>query len=92
MQAALYGQRQAQYRSQLNSFTQKIDSLQVQLVRAQGDVKAFTQRLAIAAEVESKRKELERLQVGSQMNRLMAEDLRVEMQRNLADATGAADT
>jgi HlyD family type I secretion membrane fusion protein len=91
VQAALYGQRQAQYRSQLNSFTQKIDSLQVQLVRAQGDVKAFTQRLAIAAEVESKRKELERLQVGSQMNRLMAEDLRVEMQRNLADATGAAD-
>src|SRR6516162_5423714 len=40
VQAALYGQRQAQYRSQLNSFTQKIDSLQVQLVRAQGDVKA----------------------------------------------------
>ena len=91
VQAALYGQRQAQYRSQIDSFTQRIDGLQAQLVRAQGDVKAFSQRLAIAAEVESKRKELERLQIGSQMNRLLAEDLRVEMERNLADAASQAE-
>jgi len=91
VQAALYGQRQAQYRSQIDSYTQRINGLQAQLMRAQGDVKAFSQRLAIAAEVEAKRKELERLQIGSQMNRLLAEDLRVEMQRNLADATSAAE-
>ncbi|MBV8190882.1 MAG: HlyD family type I secretion periplasmic adaptor subunit [Alphaproteobacteria bacterium] len=91
VQAALYGQRQAQYRAQIDSYTQRISGLQAQLVRAQGDVKAFTQRLAIAAEVEAKRKELERLQVGSQMNRLMAEDLRLEIERNLADSTGAAE-
>src|SRR5262245_17853102 len=57
VQAALYGQRQAQYRAQVDSFTQRINSLQAQLARAQGDVKAFGQRLAIAAEVETKRKE-----------------------------------
>lgn len=90
VQVALYGQRQAQYRSQIDSYTQRTGSLQAQLVRAQGDVKAFTLRLGIAGEVEQKRKELERLQVGSQMNRLIAEDLRVEMQRNLSDASGAA--
>lgn len=91
VQVALYGQRQAQYRSQIDSYTQRIGGLQAQLARAQSDVKAFTHRLGIAREVELKRKELERLQVGSQMNRLLAEDLRVEMQRTLSDATGAAE-
>lgn len=91
VQVALYGQRQAQYRSQIESYAQKISGLQAQLSRAQSDVKAFTARLGIAGQVEAKRKELEKLQVGSQMNRLIAEDLRVEMQRNLSDATGAAE-
>ena len=91
VQAAMYGQRQALYRSQLESYTQKISSLQAQLTRAQGDIKAFTQRLEIAADIEARRKELERLQVGSLMNRLVAQDQRVEMQRNLSDATSAAE-
>src|SRR5713101_333680 len=91
VQAAMYGQRHAQYRSQIESYTQKISSLEAQLTRAQGDVKAFTERVAIAAEIEWKRKELERLQVGSQMNRLGAQDQRIEMQRNLTDAAGAAE-
>ena len=88
---AIYGQRQAQYRSQIESYTQKIRSLQAQLSRAQSDVKAFTERTEIAAEIESKRRELERMQAGSQMNRLAAQDQRIEMQRNLTDATGAAE-
>jgi HlyD family type I secretion membrane fusion protein len=91
VQAAMYGQRQALYRSQLESYTQKISSLQAQITRAQGDIKAFTERLEIAADIESRRKELERLQVGSLMNRLSAQDQRVEMQRNLSDATAAAE-
>jgi hemolysin D len=91
VQAAMYGQRHAQYRSQIESYTQKISSLEAQLTRAQGDVKAFTERVAIASEIEAKRRELERLQVGSQMNRLGAQDQRIEMQRNLTDATGAAE-
>jgi membrane fusion protein, hemolysin D len=91
VQAAMYGQRQALYRSQLESYTQKISSLQAQLTRAQGDIKAFTERLEIAADIEARRKELERLQVGSLMNRLVAQDQRVEMQRNLSDATSAAE-
>ncbi|WP_262300346.1 HlyD family type I secretion periplasmic adaptor subunit [Microvirga sesbaniae] len=91
VQAALYGQRQAQYRSLVEGYTQKINSVQAQLTRAEGDVKAYTERLAIASELESKRRELERLQVGSQMNRLVAQDQRIEMARNLTDATGNAE-
>jgi HlyD family type I secretion membrane fusion protein len=91
VQAAIYGQRQAQYRAQVESYSQKISSLQAQLTQAQGDVKAFTERLTIAAELEAKRQELERLQVGSQMNRLIAQDQRIEMQRNLTNAAGEAE-
>jgi HlyD family type I secretion membrane fusion protein len=91
VQVALYGQRQAQYRAQIDSYVQRISGLQAQLLRAQADVAGFTSRLGIAGELERKRKELERLQVGSQMNRLLAEDIRVEMQRNLSNASAAVE-
>jgi len=89
VQAALYGQRQAQYRAQIESDTQRINSLQAQLTSSQGDVKAFTERLGIASDIEDKRRELERLQVGSLMDRLRSQDTRIEIQRNLTDANGA---
>ena len=41
--------------------------------------------------LELKRREFERLQVGSQMNRMVAEDQRIEMERNLTQAKGAAE-
>jgi HlyD family type I secretion membrane fusion protein len=91
LQVAIYGQRQAQYGYQIEGYNQKISGLQAQLTRAEHDVKAFSERAQIASVIESKRRELERLQVGSLMNRLVAEDQRIEMQRNLTDATGAAE-
>ena len=91
VQAAIYGERHAQYRSQIESYTQRIDSLREQITRAQSSIKAFTERRDIAADIESRRRELERLQVGSLMNRLSAQDQRVEMERNLNDATGTAE-
>lgn len=91
LQVAMYGQRQAQYRYQIESYNQKLSGLQAQITRAEHDVAAFGQRHRIASVLESKRRELERLQVGSQVNRLIAEDQAIEMQRNLTDATGAAE-
>src|SRR5262249_39753487 len=61
------------------------------LTKAEGDVKAFTERLEIAADLEARRRELERLQVGSLMDRLRSQDVRIEINRNLTDATGAAE-
>jgi HlyD family type I secretion membrane fusion protein len=91
LQVAMYGQRQAQYRYQIESYNQKLSGLQAQVTRAEHDVEAFGQRHQIASVLESKRRELERLQVGSQVNRLIAQDQAIEMQRNLTDATGAAE-
>ena len=91
LQVAIFGQRQAQYRYQMESYNQKISGLQAQLIRSEHDVKAFSERVQIASVLESKRRELERLQVGSQMNRMVAEDQRIEMERNLTQAQGAAE-
>jgi len=91
VQATLYQQRTAQYRAQIESYTQKISSLQAQLSRARGDVAAFTQRRDIAADLESRRMELERLHVGSVMDRLRSQDQRIEIDRNLTDAKGTAE-
>ena len=91
VQLAIFAQRQAQYRYQMESYNQKISGLETQLVRAEQDIKAFGGRAQIANELESKRRELERLQVGSQMNRLIAEDQNIEMQRNLTGAKSAAE-
>ena len=91
LQVAVFGQRQAQYRYQMESYNQKISGLQAQLIRSEHDVKAFGERVQIASGLESKRRELERLQVGSQMNRMVAEDQRIEMERNLTQAQGSAE-
>jgi HlyD family type I secretion membrane fusion protein len=91
VQAAMYGQRQAQYRAQIETYTQRINSLQADLTRTQGDVKDFTERLAIAEDIEARRLELERLKVGTPMDRLRSQDARIETHRNLTDAAGAAE-
>src|ERR1700722_2971330 len=91
VQASIYGERQAQHRSQIESYTQRINSLKEQLVRAQDDIKAFAEQRDSAAATGSGGRELERLQVGSLMSRLVAQDQRVEMERNLSNATGAAE-
>ena len=86
VQAAIFAARQAQYRSQMDSFAQKTHSLEAQLVGAQSDVRAYQDRLQIATELEAKKRELERLQVGSQINRMVAQDARLEIQRSYDSA------
>jgi HlyD family type I secretion membrane fusion protein len=90
VQAAIYGERQAQHRFQMESYIQKISALEVQLIQANVDVQAFKERLQLAADIESKRLQLERMQVGSQMSRMAAQDDRIEMRRKLDSATTMA--
>jgi HlyD family type I secretion membrane fusion protein len=91
VQVAIYGQRQAQYRYQIESYSQKLGAVQAQLTQAERDISAFKERLGILSGLEAKRRELERMQLGSQIVRMNAEDQRVEMERNVSVATGAAE-
>jgi hemolysin D len=86
LQAAIYAQRQAERSFKLENYRQKIDGLKSMVARAVGDQAAFRDRLVVAQDVETMRKSLEKLQVGSRLNSLAATDNRLEIARGLATA------
>lgn len=88
LQGAIFLQRQAERGFKNENYSQKISGLQNQIQRALSDREAFAARLLVAEDVERKRIELERLAVGSQLNRLQSTDTRLEMKRSLDNATG----
>jgi HlyD family secretion protein len=83
LQAMMFTQRHAELTFKMENYRQKIDSLQAKVDQANSDIRSYTERLGLARVVEDKRKELERLQVGSQLNTLQATDNRVEIGRDL---------
>jgi HlyD family secretion protein len=86
LQAMLFAQRHAEQSFKLENYAQKIESLRVKRDQAASDVVSFTQRLQLAKEVEAKRRDLERSQVGSQLDRLQATDTRMNIEAQLASA------
>ena len=91
LQGAIFLQHQAERSFKNENYTQKINSLQSQIQRALADKEAYADRLKVAEELERKRIELERLQVGSQINRLAATDSRLEVKRGLSNATNQVE-
>ena len=92
LQAAIYAQRQAEFNFKLENFSQKIDGLKSTMLRAANDAASYQQRLTVARDVETMRKSLEALQVGSKLNSLAAKDSRIEVERGLATATETGET
>ncbi len=91
LQGAIFLQHQAERSFKNENYNQKINSLQSQIQRAVADKEAYADRLKVAEELERKRIELERLQVGSQINRLAATDSRLEVKRGLSNATNQVE-
>jgi hemolysin D len=90
LQAAIYAQRNAEYDYKLENYQQKVDSLAAAVKRSNSDAQGFRERLTVAQSVETMRRELEKLQVGSRLNTLAAQDNSAEMSRDLAGAEEAA--
>jgi HlyD family secretion protein len=74
LQASIFAHRTAEYDLKLENYREKIASLQAQATRAMADIEVGKSRLELAKTVLEKRIELERLQVGSQLNTLSARD------------------
>jgi HlyD family secretion protein len=91
LQAAIFGQRKSEYDYKIENYAQKINSLVANISKAKADVDGYRDRLALARNVESMRKDLERLQVGSKLNTLAAMDNRTEMERNMHGAQDAVN-
>ena len=92
LQALIYLQRRSEYTFKIEGYRQKIDGFQVKVAQAQGDVTSLTERLGLAKIVLDKRRELERLQVGSALNRLQAEDAYADTAARLATAKAAVES
>lgn len=90
LQALIFEQRRAERRYRLDNYGQKIASARVKVSQTQETVASLKQRLKLAAEVEAKRRELERLRVGSQLDLLQATDTRVSVAGDLARAEADA--
>lgn len=90
LQAAIYGQRRAEYNFKLENYQQKINGIISGIAKANADAEGFRGRLAVATDVEKMRRDLEKLQVGSRLNTLAAMDNRAEMNRNLNSAMQTA--
>ena len=90
LQGAIFMQRHSERGFKMENYAQKISSLQAQVQRAMSDQAAYGERLKVAETVERKRAELEKLQVGSQLNLLQATDSRLETKRGLDNAIGQA--
>ena len=82
LQTVLYNQRRAEREFKLENFAQKIGGLQSAVERAISDISGYRQRLSVASNVESMRRELQAGGVGSRLNTLSAIDTRLEIQRN----------
>lgn len=90
LQAAIATQRRSERAFKMEGYNQKIGSLQTQIQRAMSDLKVYNDRLSLAKELEGKRAELEKLGVGSIINRMAATDSRLEVERALAGAVAQA--
>jgi hemolysin D len=86
LQAAIYAQRQSERSFKLEYYREKIDGLNAAVARADADIEAFRRREKVAQDVETMRKKLEVLQVGSRLNSLAATDDRLEIERRLSTA------
>jgi HlyD family secretion protein len=91
LQAAIYAQRRSQYEYTLENYKQQIDGLVALIARSESDAVGYRERLGVAQNLEGMRKELQRLQVGSRLNTLAAQDNRAEMARYLANAEQSTD-
>ncbi|MFL1462862.1 HlyD family type I secretion periplasmic adaptor subunit [Roseococcus sp. DSY-14] len=88
LQAAIFGQRRAEREFRVESLRQRMNVLQEGMARSRAELAQLAQRAQIAGQIETMRRDLERVQVGSRLNSLIATDSRLEIQRTIAALEG----
>lgn len=86
LQFDLYRRRRASYQAQLDSYQEEIGRGKAQLASAVSDIKALSERLKVANEIEEMRQTLQKQEVGSKLNLLIATSDRLSIGRDLARA------
>jgi hemolysin D len=92
LQASIFAQRQSERDFKRETYRQRISGLDATVARGVADADAYQARKAIAEQVVSVRKELERHQIGSMLLTLAATDSLLETTRGLANATETTES
>lgn len=90
LQAAIFAQRRAERTYTIENYNQKIAELQMVIAKSVGEASFDKQRVNVAQAVEGMREKLQRLQVGSKLNSLMAQNDRLTVATSLAAAISTA--
>jgi HlyD family secretion protein len=90
LQLQTYNQQVSQYNFTMQNYDQQINQLKTQIQGYEEQAAYYKQRLGIAAHVEGMRKQLQQLQVGSQLDTEAATDERVSVQAQLSSAVSSA--
>ena len=91
LQMQTYNQETGQYNFTMQDYTQKIGQLQTEIDGFDSQAAYYQQRLGYAQSVLTMRAKLEKLQVGSHLDTLAAEDTVKDLQSELASAVSSAD-
>lgn len=92
LQYELWSERQLLYQAQVRGYEEKIARAEAYMNKVAGEQSHFSQRLKVVREIEQMRESLASAQVGSKLNSLLATDTRIEIERNLAQATNELAT
>lgn len=90
LQMQTYDQQTGQYTYTVQNYTAQIAQLKTEIKGYKAQAAYYTQRLGIASNVETMRKDLQHLQVGSRLDTLAATDDRVNIQAELSSAVSQA--
>lgn len=90
LQLQTYNQQIGQYSFTMQNYNQQINQLQTEIQGFKDQAAYYGQRLGIASNVETMRKKLQQLQVGSELDTEAATDDRVSMQSQLDGANSSA--
>ncbi len=90
LQMQTYGQQIAQHAFTMQNYDQQINQLKTQIAGFNEQADYYKQRLSIASNVETMRKKLQQLQVGSKLDTEAATDDRVNVQAQLSSAISSA--
>ena len=86
LQVETYNQQMGEYNATVQGYEEKINEAKANILGYQQQAAYDRQRLSVASRVETMRKDLENLQVGSKLDTLTATDDRLNVAGNLADA------
>ena len=86
-EAQMWQERHANFTSQSDSLKEKIQSARAKVEQLKADQEGFSMQLPLLQTVEDKRRQLAKMGLDSQLDLLAAENARVQVQAQLADAT-----